>query len=169
MAATLQYRMEQPPAQMFSPCFFTTTIAGKRAEIKGMTHLAALLFLLLPSALLCKELSGLWQYGIDRNPEYAVQITQSGQRIRADYLIRDPQSGARFIYARARGVQKSFWDCYLEGKYIQSCGRTRKGTRFRTVWLIFDNGNKIQTLSYRGVYKIKNYLVRRGSPYGSEE
>ena len=124
--------------------------------------------LLLPGGLFSKSLSGFWYYDIDRNKDYCVRIVQSGQSVIADYLIRDPETGAEFVYARASGQRKTFWDCYLKGKYIRSCGRTGKGTRFRTLWLIFDRGDKIQTLSYWGVYRIKNYLVRRGSPFGSE-
>ena len=134
-----------------------------------MKRLVLTVCYLFPVLLVGKDISGLWYYGIDRNPEYCVRIVQRGQRIAADYLIRDPKSGAEFIYARAKGVRKTFWDCYLKGRYIRSCGRTRKGTRFRTLWLIFDRGDKIQTLSYWGVYRIKSYLVRRGSAFGSED
>ena len=115
-----------------------------------------------------KNLSGMWHYGIHRSPEYLVRIRHEGGRISAEYLIRDPASGAEFVYARVRGVTRSYWDCYLEGEYIRSSGRTRKGTRFRSLWLVFDRGDKIQTLSYWGEYRITSHLVREGSPYGSE-
>jgi hypothetical protein len=113
-------------------------------------------------------LSGMWHYGIDRNQEYMVRITHSGQHVRAEYLIRDPASGAEHVYAVARGVKRSFWDCYLEGEYIAGCRHVAKGTRFRELWLIYDKENRIQTLSYWGVHRIKHYLVREGSPETTE-
>lgn len=107
-----------------------------------------------------EDISGLWHYGIDRNPEYCVRIRQQGRRVYARYLIRDGASGAEWEYAQAEGYFTAYWNVYLWGHYTKSYNRTRKGQKFLARWLLFDNNNKIQTLNYWNNIRIKNYLVK---------
>lgn len=112
------------------------------------------------------DISGLWRYGILRSPEYCVRITMTGSdTVAVTYLLRDHTTGDELVFGKARGRFVSFYELRIWGKYTRSLRRTRKGQPFQSRWLIFAKRNKIQVISYWGVYRDTSYLVRDGAPY----
>jgi hypothetical protein len=109
---------------------------------------------------LVDRLVGVWRYGIDRNPDWCVRIQRDGERVTADFIIRDGPGGAEFHYATARGFAVSFVELRLWGEYLVDHQHSRRGQRFRLRWLVFDSGEKIQELAYSGPNLITSYLVR---------
>lgn len=112
------------------------------------------------------DLSGLWHYSILRSPEYCVRITRTASdTVDVRYLLRDHTTGDELEFGSGRGRFVSHYELRVWGQYTRSLRRTRKGVRFESRWLIFDSRNKIQVISYWGVYRDTSYLVRDGAPY----
>jgi len=110
-----------------------------------------------------EDISGFWHYGVNRSPDYCVRITMVNNRIHADFIIWDQKSGSSLVYAKAEGMFISFWEVMLWGKHTRSIGRTKKGQKFTSRWILYDNNKRIQEFCYWGVYRIKSYLTK-GSP-----
>ncbi len=106
------------------------------------------------------NLSGYWNYGIHKSPEFLVKISGVDKIIQMEFVFRDWQTGDEIVLGRGRALFLSFYELMVEGKWVRSHKLTKKGAKFRLRWLLFDNNKKIQEIAYWGVYRQTSYLLK---------